>query len=101
MKVLELEQKLQNEKMENDAQKKYQEMKQKEITDLRASHSQLNFQVEGKLEESAENMNQLILKNKTLTLEKEALYKKSQQWKKDSQRVPQLEQQVKEYKELA
>ena len=46
-------------------------------------------------------MNQLILKNKTLTLEKEALYKKSQQWKKDSQRVPQLEQQVKEYKELA
>ena len=46
-------------------------------------------------------MNQLILKNKTLTLEKEALYKKSQQWKKDSQKVPQLEQQVKEYKELA
>ena len=46
-------------------------------------------------------MNQLILKNKTLTLEKEALYKKSQQWKKDSQRVPQLEQQLKEYKELA
>ena len=43
MKVLELEQKLQNEKMENDAQKKYQEMKQKEISDLRASHSQLNF----------------------------------------------------------
>ena len=43
MKVLELEQKLQNERMENDAQKKYQEMKQKEITDLRASHSQLNF----------------------------------------------------------
>ena len=52
-------------------------MKQKEISDLRQSHSQLNFQVEGKLEESAENMNQLILKNKTLTLEKEALYKKS------------------------
>ena len=46
-------------------------------------------------------MNQLILKNKTLTLEKEALYKKSQQWKKDSQKVPQLEQQIKEYKELA
>ena len=46
-------------------------------------------------------MNQLILKNKTLNLEKEALYKKSQQWKKDSQKVPQLEQQIKEYKELA
>ena len=46
-------------------------------------------------------MNQLILKNKTLTLEKEALYKKSQQWKKDSQKVPHLEQQIKEYKELA
>ena len=71
------------------------------MTDLRTSHSQLNFQVEGKLEESAENMNQLLLANKTLTLEKEAINKKMEQFKKLAQKVPALEQQLKEQQELA
>ena len=51
-------------------------MKEKTISDLRTSHSQLSFQVEGKLEESHENMNQLLITNKTLTLEKEEILKK-------------------------
>ena len=76
MKVIELEQKLDDQIRENESQKKLQEMKEKQISDLRASHSQLNFQVEGKLEESAENMNQLLLCNKTLMIEKEAMIKK-------------------------
>ena len=56
-------------------------MKERQISDLRTSHSTLSFQVEGKLEESAETMNQLLLANKTLTLEKEALLKKTEQFK--------------------
>ena len=46
-------------------------------------------------------MNQLLLTNKTLTLEKEALNKKMEQFKKHAQKVPSLEQQLKEQQELA
>ena len=46
-------------------------------------------------------MNQLLLTNKTLTLEKEAMNKKIEQFKKLAQKVPSLEQQLKEQQELA
>lgn len=101
MRVIELEQKLEDQQRETETQKQLQKMKEQQITDLRTSHSQLNFQVEGKLEESAENMNQLLLTNKTLTLEKEASHKKMEQFKKLAQKVPALEQQLKEQQELA
>ena len=44
-------------------------------------------------------MNQLLMTNKTLTLEKETLTKKVEQYKKVAQKVPTLELQLKEQTE--
>ena len=46
-------------------------------------------------------MNSLLVTNKTLTFEKEALAKKMEQFKKVAQKVPQLELQLKDQTDLA